>query len=87
MDFAPHGIRTNIYNNYFCFRGVGEERKGNGKRTECAGMCVYVQESGRRMEWKNKEDIKSRREKRTEIYLKEEVNCILVKERNKMQCA
>lgn len=50
-------------------------------------MCVYVQESGRRMEWKNKEDIKRRREKRTEIYLKEEVNCILVKERNKMQCA
>lgn len=31
MDFAPHGIRTNIYNNYFCFRGVGEERKGNGQ--------------------------------------------------------
>lgn len=31
MDFAPHVIRTNIYNNYFCFRGVGEERKGNGQ--------------------------------------------------------
>lgn len=51
-----------------------------------ACVCMYKSQVGG---WsgKIKEDIKSRREKRTEIYLKEEVNCILVKERNKMQCA
>lgn len=62
--------------------GEWEAREGNGKRTECAGMCMYVQESGRRREWKNQEGIKSRREMNREIYPKEELNCIPVKERN-----
>lgn len=43
-------------------------------------MCA--QESGRRRERKNQECIKSRREMNTEIYPKEELNCVPVKERN-----
>lgn len=30
MDFALHGIRSNVFNDYFFFRGDGEEIKGNG---------------------------------------------------------
>lgn len=31
VEFALHGIRTNVFNNWFFFGGDGEERKGNGQ--------------------------------------------------------